>query len=107
MKTNDYDNQLFVRRDLLETIDDTIASLIPQICVVGEVKPFKEIVDAILDAPELVNALAGYPETQKKFITGDSVTVANTSNLVRDRVVHNVGNMKDDSGLVTYRPIIC
>jgi hypothetical protein len=107
MKTNKYDNQLFVTRDLLETIDDTVASLIPKICVVGEVKPFKEIVDAILDAPELVNALAGYPEAQKKFIAGDSVAVANTRQIVMDRVLHNVGNMKDDSGLVTYRPIIC
>jgi hypothetical protein len=107
MNINNYDNQLFVRRDLLETVDDTIASLIPKICVVGEVKPFKEIVDAILDAPEFVKSLAGYPELQKKFITGDSATVDNTSNLVRDRVLHNVGNMKDDSGLVTYRPIIC
>jgi hypothetical protein len=107
MKTNKYDNQLFVTRDLLETVDDTIAYLIPQICVVGEVKPFKEIVDAILDAPELVNALAGYPEAQKKFITGDTSTVDNTRQIVMDRVLHNVGNMKDDSGLVTYRPIIC
>ncbi len=107
MKINNHDNELFVTRDFLETVDDTVASLIPKICVVGEVKPFKEIVDAILDAPELVNALAGYPELQKKFITGDSETVDNTGHLVRDRVLHNIGNMKDDSGLVTYRPIIC
>lgn len=107
MKTNNNDNELFVRRDLLETIDDTVVYLIPQICVVGEVKPFKEIVDAILDAPELANALAGYPETQKKFIAGDNAAVANMGNLVRDRVLHNIGNMKDDSGLVTYRPIVC
>jgi hypothetical protein len=107
MKTNKYDNQLFVTRDLLETIDDTVASLISKICVVGEVKPFKEIVDAILDAPELVNALAGYPETQKKFVTRDTAIVNNTRQIVMDRVLHNVGNMKDDSGLVTYRPIIC
>ena len=107
MKINNHDNELFVARDLLETIDDTVASLIPKICVVGEVKPFKEIVDTILDAPELVNSLAGYPELQKKFITGDTATVDNTRQIVMDRVLHNVGNMKDDSGLVTYRPIIC
>ncbi len=107
MKTNNHDNEVFVRRDLLEAVGDAVASLIPKICVVGEVKPFKEIVDAILDAPEFVNSLAGYPELQKKFIAGDSATVDNMSNLARDRVLHNVGNMKDDSGLVTYRPIIC
>ncbi len=107
MKINNYDNQLFVVRDLLETVDDAVTSLIPKICVVGEIKPFKEIVDAILDAPELVDSLAAYPKMQKKFITGDSATVTNTGHLVRDRVLHNIGNMKDDSGLVTYRPIIC
>jgi hypothetical protein len=104
MKTNNHDNQLFVTRECLEIIDDTVASLIPKICVVGEAKPFKEIVDAILDAPELVNSLARYPELQKKFIAGDSATVDNTRQIVMDRVLHNVGNMKDDSGLVTYRP---
>ncbi len=104
MKLNKYDNQLFVTRDFLEIIDDTVASLIPQICAVGEVKPFKEIVDAILDAPELVNALAGYPKAQKEFIAGDSRAVAHTRQIVMDRVLYNIGNMKDDSGLVTYRP---
>ncbi len=104
MENNKYDNQLWVTRDLLEIIDDTVASLIPKICVVGEVKPFKEIVDAILDAPEFVNSLAVYPALQREFIAGDGATINNMSNLVRDRVLYNVGNMKDDSGLVTYRP---
>ncbi len=114
MKNNDnyenddnFENKMFVTRELLDPVSDAVASLIPKICVVGEVKHFHQIVDAILDAPEFANSLAGYPKLQKEFITGNSATVENMSRLVGDRVMINVRKMVDDEGWVTYRPIIC